>query len=104
MKNPNPLPAKLRCLEMKTLWILRCAQNDIQPSCRAGYAKVSASRNGTRKAKCPNGVGNANTYQEYRDQSVPSIVTSPNVTVGFLDTKRRGGGVLLLHLSLSLSL
>ena len=26
----------------ETLWILRCTQNDIQPGCRAGYAKVSA--------------------------------------------------------------
>ncbi len=24
----------------ETLWILRCTQNDIQPGCRAGYAKV----------------------------------------------------------------
>ena len=26
----------------ETLWILRCAQNDIQRNYRAGYAKVSA--------------------------------------------------------------
>ena len=29
----------------ETLWILRCTQNDIQPGCRAGYAKVSENGN-----------------------------------------------------------
>ena len=41
MKNPKPLPAKLRCLGMKPFGFFAALRNDIQPGCRAGYAKVS---------------------------------------------------------------